>query len=56
MLTIVVGSNYAFGDVVVQGHQLNTRATISAQVSELLASAVVRVFPQLLLCGFEREN
>jgi hypothetical protein len=46
VLTPVVGSNYAFGDVVVQGHQLNARVTIPLQVSELWASAVVRVFPQ----------
>lgn len=46
MLTTVVGSNYAFGDVVVQGHQLNARFTIPVQVSGLLASAVVRVVPR----------
>ena len=46
MLTPVVGSNYAFGDIVVQGHQLKARVTIPVQVSKLLASAVVRVFPQ----------
>lgn len=48
MLTLVVGSDYAFGDGAVQGHQLNARITISVQVSELLAFAVVRVFPQFI--------
>ena len=42
-LVPIVGSNFAWGDMIVQGRQLNAQAEITAKVKDYVATANVRV-------------